>query len=161
MGKSDSPEAHKAALHNPKIRGKIENFLTNKFLENSDGVNQANNNLTEIMCKAANLSLTTKRPVKKYKTHKSKKWFNKECEKAKVSFKKSVNAANRDSSDLTLVKESSEKLTEFKKNRKDKQNEYWEKTNDKLFSTNDENFCLCGNNVMKVSLQVKILLFVM
>ena len=120
----DSPEACRAALHNPKIREKVENFLMNKFPENLYGVNQANNNLTDIMCKAAKLSLTTKRHVKKYKTHKPKKWFNRECDKAMISFKKSANAANRDPSDLTLIKESSEKFKEFKKICKDKQNEY-------------------------------------
>ena len=39
--KKDSPEAYKAALHNPIIREKIENFLIGKFSENSVGVNQA------------------------------------------------------------------------------------------------------------------------
>ena len=71
--KKDSPEAHKAALHNKKIREKIENFMMSKFPENSDGVNQANNKLREIMFKAAKLSLTTKRHVKKYKTQKPPK----------------------------------------------------------------------------------------
>ena len=71
--KKDSPEAYRAALQNPTMREKIENFLMNKFPENLYGVNQANNNLTEIMCKTAKLSLTTKRHVKKYKTHKPKK----------------------------------------------------------------------------------------
>ena len=71
--KKDSPEAYKAALHNPKIREKIKNFLMSKFPENSDGVNQVNNKQTEIMCKAAKLNLTTKRHVKKYKTQKTPK----------------------------------------------------------------------------------------
>ena len=35
-----------------------------------------------------------------------------------------------DPSDLTLIKESSDKLKEFNKICKDKQNEYWEKKND-------------------------------
>ena len=39
-----------------------------KFPENSDGVNQANNKLTEIMCTAEKLSLTAKRHVKNNKT---------------------------------------------------------------------------------------------
>ena len=76
------------------------------------------------MCKAAKLSLITKRRVKRHKTHRPKKRFNRECEKARISFKKSANAANRDPSDSTLVQESSEKLNEFRKICKTKQNEH-------------------------------------
>ena len=145
IGKKCLPEAYKAALHNPKVRKKIENFLMRKFPENSDGVNQAYNKLTEIMCKAAKLSLTTKRHVKKYKhppppPPQEKGLIRSVRKQARISFKKSANAANRDPSDFTLVQESSEKLKEFKKICKVKQNEYWEKKNDKLFSTNDESF---------------------
>ena len=113
------------------------------------------------MCKAAKLSLTTKRHVKRYKTQKLKKWFNKKCETARISFKKSANAANRDPSDLTMVKESSEKLKEFKKICKDRQNEYWEKKNDKLFSTNDENFWSVWKQCDENIAPNKILLFAM
>ena len=88
-----------------------------KFPENSDGVNQANNKLTEIMCKAAKLSLTTKRDMSRNIKHKNPK-----------------------NGLIRSERKRSEMLKEFKKICKDKQNEYWGKKNDKLFSNNDKNF---------------------
>ena len=66
------------------------------------------------MCRAAKLSLGTKN-VKQYKTRKPKKWFNKDCQKARKLFKQSAKAANKNPTDVSLNKERSEKLKEFKK----------------------------------------------
>ena len=59
------------------------------------------------MLDTAKHSLPMKRQ-KKYKTHKPKKWFNKECEKARKMFKKAANNANRNPLSSDLNKETSE-----------------------------------------------------
>ena len=66
------------------------------------------------MCRAANLSLGTEK-VKQYKTRKPKKWFNKDCQKARKLFKQSAKAANKSPTDVSLNEERSEKLKELKK----------------------------------------------
>ena len=137
--KKESAEAYKAALNNSKIKEKIHYFKTEQFPENSKGVEQANSIITEILCKAANLSLPTKLH-RKHKTTKPKKWFNKDCERARISFKKSSNASHRNPSDAALIRESAKKLKEFKKVCKAQQTKFWDDRNEQLQNSNDGNF---------------------
>ena len=75
-----SPKEYLDALNSAHYRSKIENFTSAIFPENREGIEQTNKILTDIICGAAKVSLPTKR-IKKYKTHKPKKWFNKDCQK--------------------------------------------------------------------------------
>ena len=67
-----SPEVYKEALSSPQLKDDINTFLTESFPGSSIGVEKANNLSTNIMCRAAKLSLGTK-TVKQYKTRKPKK----------------------------------------------------------------------------------------
>ena len=103
----------------------------------------ANNLLTNIMCRAAKQSLGNKK-VKQYKARKSKKWFNKERQKARKLFKQSAKAANKNPTDVSLNEERSEKLKEFKKICKER--------NDELKGSKSvRNFGIFGRVVMKIS----------
>ena len=114
-----SPEAYKEALSSPQLK-MINTFLTESSPSSSIGVEKANNLLTNIMCRAAKLSLGNKK-VKQYKARKSKKWL-KDCQKARKLFKQSAKAANKNPTDVSLNEERSEKLKEFKKNCREQQN---------------------------------------
>ena len=74
------------------------------------------------MIDSAKRSLPMKKQ-KKYKTHKPKKrWFNKECEKAR----KCLKMLKLNPLDIDLTKETSEKLKEFKKICKKQQSSFWD-----------------------------------
>ena len=111
---TSSTEAYRAAFSSKEMKAQVQNFLATSFTNNSEGIEKANRTLTDIMLDTAKHSLPMKRQ-KKYKTHKPKKWFNKECEKARKMFKKAANNANRNPLSTDLNKEISEKLKEFKK----------------------------------------------
>ena len=77
-----SPKQYLDALNSPHYRSKIENLTSAIFPENREGIEKENKILTDIICGAAKVSFPTKR-IKKYKTHKPKKWLNKDCQKAR------------------------------------------------------------------------------
>ena len=101
------------ALNSPHYRSKFENFTSAIFPENREGIEQANKILTDIICGATNVSLPTKR-IKKYKTRKPKKWFNKDCQKERKLFKQAANKANMLPSEPCCIKEKTVRLKEFK-----------------------------------------------
>ena len=91
------------------------------------------------MCRAAKLSLGTKK-VKQYKTRKPKRWFNKDCQKARKLFKRSAKTSNKNPIHVSLNEERSEKLKEFKKICKEQQTKFWDKRNDELKESKGEKF---------------------
>ena len=78
--------------------------LSNRFPETKDGIENANRLLTNILCQAEKLSFPTSR-VKRFNTHKPKKWFNKSCSKARVLFKQAANKANKYPSEAKLTED--------------------------------------------------------
>ena len=83
---TSSAKDFRNALNTPHIKAKIDYFMSNRFPETKEGIENANRLLTNILCKAAKLSLPTSR-VRRFKTHKPKKWFSKSCSRARVLFK--------------------------------------------------------------------------
>ena len=120
-----SPEEYLDALNSPHYRSKIGNFTSAIFPENREGIEQANKILTDIICGTAKVSLPTK-GIKKYKTHKPKKWFNKDCQKARKLLKQAANKANMLPSEPCQTKEKTVKLKEFKKICKIQQKKFWD-----------------------------------
>ena len=120
-----SPKEYLDALNSPHYMSKIGNFTSAIFPENREGIEQANKILTDIICGAAKVSLLTKR-IKKYKTHKPKKWFDKNCKKARKLFKQAANKANMLPSEPSYAKEKTVELKEFKKICKIQQNKFWD-----------------------------------
>ena len=101
---TSSAKDFRSALNTPHIKAKIDHFMSNRFSETKDGIENANRLLTNILCEAANLSLPTSR-LKRFKTHKPKKWFNKLCSKARVLFKQAANKANKYPSEAHLIED--------------------------------------------------------
>ena len=88
---TSSAKDFRTALNTAHIKVKIDYFMSNRFPETKEGIENANRLLTNILCEAAMLSLPTsslKRlgPI-------SQKWFNKSCSRAKVLFKQAANNA--------------------------------------------------------------------
>ena len=77
------------------------------------------------MCEAAKFSLPTSR-IKRFKTRKPKKWFNKSCSQARVLFKQAANKPNKYPSETQLIEDKITKLKEFKKVCKSQQKEFWD-----------------------------------
>ena len=90
---TSSAEDFRTALSTPHIKVKIDYFMSNKFPECKEEIENANRLLINILCEEVKLSLPTSR-VKMFKTHKPKKWFNKSCSRARVLFKQAANKAN-------------------------------------------------------------------
>ena len=59
--KSTSSKDFRSALNTPHIKAKIDYFMSNRFPETKDGIENANRLLTNILCEAAKLSLPTSR----------------------------------------------------------------------------------------------------
>ena len=121
---TSSAKDFRSALNTPHIKAKIDYFMSNRFSETKDGIENANRLLTNILCDAARLSLPTSR-LKRFKTHKPKKWFNKSCSKARVLFKQAANKADKYPSETQLIEVKITKLKEFKKVCKIQQKEFW------------------------------------
>ena len=83
---TSSTKDFRTALNTPHVKTKIDYFMSNRFPESNKGIESGNRLLTNILREAAKLSLLTSR-VKRFKTHKPKKWFNKSCSRARVLFK--------------------------------------------------------------------------
>ena len=113
--KSDShcsPIDYSNALNTPHINFKTENFLLSSFFVSKEGTEQANKTLTDIMCEAAKLSLPLK-GIRKFKTHKPKKWFNKECKRARTLYKQAANKVNNNPLEQQFLEEKIIRLKEF------------------------------------------------
>ena len=111
---TSSAKDFRSAPNTSHIKAKIDYFMSNRFPETRDGIENANRLLTNILCEAAKLSLPTSR-IKRFETHKPKKWFNKSCSKARVLFKQAANKANKYPSETQLIEDKITKLREFKK----------------------------------------------
>ena len=128
-----------SAINTPHIKAKIDYFMSNRFPEIKDGIENANKFLINILCEAAKLSLPTSR-LKRVKTHKTKKWFNKSCSKARVLFKQAASKANKYPSETQLIEDKITKLKEFKKVCKSQQKEFWDNRAIELSETNNGKF---------------------
>ena len=104
----------------------------------------------DIMCEAAKLSLLTTR-VKKFKTHKPKKWFKKSCSKARALFKQAANKANKCPAEAQFTEDKITKLKVFKKVCKSQQKKFWDNRARELSKTSDGKFCdiwkKCDENI--------------
>ena len=78
---TSSAKIFRTTLNTAYNKVKIDYFMPNRSPETIEGIENANRLLTNILCKAAKLSLPTFR-VKRFKTHKPIKWFNKSCSRA-------------------------------------------------------------------------------
>ena len=136
---TSSVKDFRSARNTPHIKAKIDYFMSNRFSETKDGIENANRLLTNILCEAAKLSLPTSR-IKRVKTHKPKKWFNKSCSKARVLSKQAANKANKYPSETQLIEDKITKLKEFKKVCKSQQKEFWDYRSRELSETSNGKF---------------------
>ena len=156
--KWNSPKEYLDALNSPHYRSKNENVTSAIFPENREGIEQANKILTDIICGAPKVRLPTKR-IKKYKTHKPKKWFNKDCQKARKLFKQAASKDNMLPSEPCYTKEKTVKLKEFKKICKIRQKKFWDNRTDELNENKNNKFLniwkKCNENIpIKVQTQL-------
>ena len=109
------------------------------FSVSKEGIEQAKKILTDIMCEAAKFSLPLKR-IRKFKTHKPKKWFNKECKRARTLYKQAANKVNNNPSEQQFLEEKIIRLKRFKKICKTKQKDFWNRRSKELGENNNSKF---------------------
>lgn len=91
----------------------IDKFQNQNFPSTLDGVNEANKIISEILTRAASLSLPLKKKFNRSKKKMSKKWFNKKCKLLRKEFRSSSNKLHKNPDSKDLIDDCNVKLKAY------------------------------------------------